>query len=118
MWSTICPCAMFVRVDYPRVRGLEMEIWWDKTGDYMSTPRTRKQYSSSILAPPVDTSDRLGKMSQFYHREAERRASNRANFAACILAAGALEAMLLSMCYVEDRQVRSTAIYKQKKFKF
>lgn len=56
-------------------------------------------------------------MSLFYHREAERCASKRAYFAACILTAAALEAILLSMCYIEDRTVRRTAIYKQKRFK-
>lgn len=70
-----------------------------------------------MLAPPVDTSDRLAKISLFYHREAERCAQHRAYFSACILAAAALEASLLAMCYVEDRQVRSTTVHKQKKFK-
>jgi hypothetical protein len=82
----------------------------------MSTPKARKEYSSSTLASPIDISDRLGKMAKFYHREAERCTSNRAHFSACILAAAALEASLLSMCYLEDRQVRSTSIYKQEKF--
>jgi hypothetical protein len=86
--------------------------------DDMNTPRARKQYSSSIMAPPVDTSDRLAKMSLFYHREAERCIGERAYFAACILTAAALEAILLSMCYVEDRAVRRAAAYKQKRFKF
>jgi hypothetical protein len=70
------------------------------------------------MAPPVDTSDRLAKMSLFYHREAERCIGERAYFAACILTAAALEAILLSMCYVEDRAVRRAAAYKQKRFKF
>jgi hypothetical protein len=76
-----------------------------------------KHYSHSILGTPVDTSDRFGKMSRYYHREAERCASASAYFSACILAAAALEALLLSYCYVEDRQVRTTLAYKQKKFK-
>jgi len=70
-----------------------------------------------MAAPPVDTSDRLAKMSLFYHREAERCADNRAYFAACIFTGAALEALLLSMCYVEDRAVRRTPTYKQKRFR-
>ncbi len=54
----------------------------------------------------------------FYHREAERCADNRAYFAACILTGAALEALLLSMCYIEDRAVRRTPTYKQKRFRF
>jgi len=69
------------------------------------------------LAPPFDTSDRLAKMSLFYHREAKRCAANRAYLAACILTGAALEAILLSMCYIEDRAVRQTLIHKRKKFK-
>ena len=70
-----------------------------------------------VRARPVDTSDRLAKIALFYHREAERCADNGAYFAACVLSAAALEALLLSMCYVEDRAVRRTLIYKQKRFR-
>jgi hypothetical protein len=66
---------------------------------------------------PIDTSDRLAKISLFYHSEAERCANNRAYFAACILTGAALEALLLSMCYVEDRSVRRTPTHKKKKFR-
>jgi hypothetical protein len=83
----------------------------------MSTPKPGKQYSSSILAPPLDTSDRLAKISHFYHQEAERCARGRAYLAACVLAAAALEAILLSMCYIEDRKVRSTSVYKRRSFR-
>ena len=49
-----------------------------------------------LAAPSVGVSDRLGKISLFYHREAQRCANNRAYFAACILTGAALEALLLS----------------------
>jgi len=65
----------------------------------------------------ASTSDRLAKISLFYHREAERCANSRAYFAACILTGAALEAFLLSMCYVEDRAVRRTLTHKKKKFR-
>lgn len=58
--------------------------------------------------------ERLLEISQYYYHEADRCAKSRAYFSACILAGAALEAMLLSMCYVEDRQVRRSSIYKHK----
>jgi hypothetical protein len=61
-----------------------------------------KRYSSSILGAPVDTADRFGEMARYYHREAELCASTNAYFSACILAAVALEALLLSYCYVYE----------------
>ena len=63
------------------------------------------------------TSDRLAKISLFYQREADRCANSRAYFAACVLTGAALEALLLSMCYVEDRSVRRTPTHQKKKFK-
>jgi hypothetical protein len=80
-------------------------------------PPKEKRYSSSILGTPVDTADRLGKMSRYYRREAERCAGGNAYFSACVLAAAALESLLLSYCYVEDQQVRTTLVYKRKTFK-
>ena len=65
----------------------------------------------------ASTSDRLAKISLFYHREADRCANSRAYFAACVLTGAALEALLLSMCYVEDRSVRRTPTHKKKKFR-
>jgi hypothetical protein len=96
----------------PACRG---EPSWRETAGNMVTDRAGKKYSPSMLAPPIDTSDRLAKISGFYHREAERCAGNRAYCSACVLAAAALEAILLSYCYVEDRQVRTTEMFKRKK---
>ena len=59
-------------------------------------------------------SDRLAKIAIFYHREAERCARARCYFTACVIAGAALEALLLSMCYVEDQRVRVTTVYRQK----
>jgi hypothetical protein len=87
------------------------------TASRVGTPSSGRHHYSTILARPVDTSDRLLKISQFYQQEAKRCAAHRAYSSACILAAAALEAMLLSMCYIEDRQVRFTVIYRQKKFR-
>lgn len=70
-----------------------------------------------MLAPPFDMSDRLGKIARFCHHEAKRCARVRGYFSACVLAAAALEALLLSMCYVEDRRVRVTSVYRQKRFR-
>jgi hypothetical protein len=83
----------------------------------MNGTRASKSYSSSVFARPVDTSDRFAKISLFYHREAERCAGNRAYFAATVLTGAALEAMLLSMCYVKDRRVRRAPTYRKRKFR-
>lgn len=77
--------------------------------------KARRDYS--LVKRPIDTPDRLAKISVFYHREAKRCANDRAYFAACIFTGAALEAMLLSMCYVEDRAVRRAPTYKNRKFR-
>ena len=74
-------------------------------------------YSSALLGKPVDMSDRLGKVARFYHDEAQRCARARCYFTACVMAGAALEALLLSFCYVNDRSVRTTAVYRQKNFR-
>jgi hypothetical protein len=38
----------------------------------MKRPKPKRKFSLVVLAPPIDTSDRLGKISLFYHREAQR----------------------------------------------
>ena len=79
--------------------------------------KPERHYSAAMTPAFVDTPDRLAKISLFYQREAERCAENRAYFAACVLTGAALEALLLSMCYVDSRAVRRTAIYRQKRFR-
>lgn len=94
----------------------------DQSTRAKSKPRANGRRSSRAKEPPLSLHDRLLKISQYYYREADQCAKSRAYFSACILAGAALEAMLLSMCYVEARHVRGTSLYKQKvrnkKFKF
>jgi hypothetical protein len=77
----------------------------------------RTNPSSGLFARPRDMSDRLAKIALFYHQEAERCADARCYFTASVIAGAALEALLLSFCYVEDDRVRATSVYRQKKFK-
>ncbi len=62
-------------------------------------------------------SDRLTKLAAFYDREALRCAKARAYFAAAVLQAAALEAMLHSMCSLYPEEVKKTTVYKGWKFK-
>jgi hypothetical protein len=64
-----------------------------------------------------DTSDRLIALAIFYFREAERCSNSRAYLASCILMGAALEALLLSMCFLEGASVRRTRVYRQRNFK-
>jgi len=82
-----------------------------------ASTRKRRFRLKGAAAQRVDTSDRLAQISLFYRRDADRCARHRVYFPACIVAAAALEALLLSFCYIEDDAVRSTSVYKQKKFK-
>lgn len=79
--------------------------------------KNRIWVSSEAIVPIESTSDRLAKIALFYDREAKRCAAKRAYLAASILNGAAIEALLLSMCYVEDAAVRRTAIYKNKRFR-
>ena len=62
-------------------------------------------------------SDRLTKLALFYDREATRCAKGRAYFAASVLQAAALEAMLHGMCSLYQNEVKKTSVYKNWKFK-
>ena len=65
----------------------------------------------------MDITERLTKLAIFYDGEARRCAKSRAYFAASVLQAAALEAMLHSMCSLYPEQVKKTIVYKGWKFK-
>lgn len=70
-----------------------------------------------VLGKDMEISDRLTKLAAFYDQEALRCAKARAYFAAAVLQAAALEAMLHSMCSLFPEQVKKTTVYKGWKFK-
>lgn len=59
--------------------------------------------------------DRLGKLANFYKREADKCLRGRAYLAACVMQAAALEAFLQAMCFLYPEDIKKTTVYQKKK---
>lgn len=64
----------------------------------------------------MDITDRLGKLANFYTREARKCLNGRAYLAACVMQGAALEARLQAMCFLFGANVKKTSVYKKKRF--
>jgi hypothetical protein len=65
----------------------------------------------------MEISDRLGRLSAFYDREAGKCLRGRAYLAACVMQGAALEASLHAMCFLYPEEIKKTSVYQKKKFR-
>jgi hypothetical protein len=65
----------------------------------------------------MSISDRLTQLANFYHLEARRCVRGRAYLASAIMQVSALEAALLSMCFIYPEEVKRTNVYLRKRFR-
>jgi hypothetical protein len=65
----------------------------------------------------ASTVERLGHVATLYHREAQKCARGKAYLAAVIVQTAALEAALQAMCSLYLKDVQTTAVYRQKRFR-
>jgi len=65
----------------------------------------------------MEISDRLGKLANFYTREARKCLKGRAYLAACVMQGSALEARLQAMCFVFGADVKRTVTHQKKRFR-
>lgn len=65
----------------------------------------------------MEITDRLGKLANFYHREARKCIKGRSYLAACVMQGAAFEARLQAMCFLYSNEVKKTTVYKRKRFR-
>lgn len=65
----------------------------------------------------MDISDRLSKLANYYHHEAERCARGRAYLGAAAIQVAALEALLHAMCFLYPSAVKRTTVYARMRFR-
>jgi hypothetical protein len=65
----------------------------------------------------MEISDRLSKLANYYHHEAERCARGRAYLGAAAMQVAALEALLHAMCFLYPIDVKRTTVYARMRFR-
>ena len=65
----------------------------------------------------MEITDRLGKLANFYTREAQKCLKGHAYLAACVMQGAALEARLQAMCFLFAPAVKKTTVCQRKRFR-